>query len=185
MKAMLVRLNTLRRRTELKACVTTYQRIFLDKSRLFSSSKDNPSPLDPPSRLYPKKRQDDIRQLMGQPLQKPAGALWGSDIVDENEEQQYIPEVILYAGEGGRGTNKRILVLCTGGTLTMAPDPAQGGALAPVQGAISRYMEEMTELQNPGMPEYVLHEVSLQLKICMFIQVHDSVLTRIRNHAWV
>jgi L-asparaginase len=95
---------------------------------------------------------------MGNPLQKPAGSLRGSDIVDG--DHPYIPEVTMYAGEGGRGERKRILILCTGGTLTMAPDPKQGGALAPVQGAISNYMKDMPELTNPGMPDYVLHEVS-------------------------
>jgi L-asparaginase len=94
-------------------------------------------------------------------LQEPAGPLWGPDIVSddssmEEQSRSYIPEVPLYTGEGRIRT--RVLVLCTGGTLTMAPDPNQGGALAPVQGAISRYMSDMTELNQPGMPEYVLHE---------------------------
>ena len=40
----------------------------------------------------------------------------------------------------------------------MAPDPDQGGALAPVQGAISHYMQKIEELGNPGMPDFVLHE---------------------------
>ena len=46
------------------------------------------------------------------------------------------------------------------GTLTMAPDPNQGGALAPVQGAISKYMAGMEELKSPEMPDYILHEYS-------------------------
>lgn len=111
------------------------------------------------------RKREDIRKLMGKPLQQPAGPLWGSDVVDDEQDESrssFIPEVPLYVGEGGRTSGrKRILILCTGGTLTMAPDPNQGGALAPVQGAISHYMkEEMTELQNEGMPEYVLHEYS-------------------------
>lgn len=104
---------------------------------------------------------------MGEPLQEPAGPLWGPDIVEDEhdlsedvERKGYIPEVSLYLGEGGRSSRKRILILCTGGTLTMAPDPNQGGALAPVQGAISRYMKDMTELHSSGMPDYVLHEYS-------------------------
>ena len=113
---------------------------------------------------------------MGEPLQEAAGPLWGPDIVDDDDDDDdyevllsdcdaamgphkgYIPEVALYVGEGGRSSRKRILILCTGGTLTMAPDPNQGGSLAPVQGAISRYMKDMTELHSDGMPEYVLHE---------------------------
>lgn len=105
---------------------------------------------------------DHVYKLMGQPLQAPAGPLWGPDIVDDdnpNNSTMFIPEVPLYDGEGGTA-QKRVLVLCTGGTLTMAPDPNQGGALAPVEGAISRYMQDMSELHQPGMPEYVLHEYS-------------------------
>ena len=40
----------------------------------------------------------------------------------------------------------------------MAPDPSKGGALAPVQGAVSSYMGEMHELLNEAMPEIVVHE---------------------------
>jgi hypothetical protein len=113
----------------------------------------------------------ELRKLMGEPLQKPAGALVGPDIYpndDDNVENDdgkqffspshaYIPEVSLYEGEGR--VKKRILVLCTGGTLTMAPDPNQGGALAPVEGAISKYMKNMDELNSPDLPfEYYLHE---------------------------
>ena len=108
----------------------------------------------------------EIRKLMGEPLQKPAGPLLGPDIYNSDDEgndidgskRTYIPEVSLYEGEGRM--KKRILVLCTGGTLTMAPDPHQGGALAPVEGAISQYMKNIEELDNPGMPDFVLHEYS-------------------------
>ena len=100
-----------------------------------------------------------IRKLMGTPLQEPAGPLWGPDILDDDHDpdgiRPFIPEVPFSNEVQER---KRVLVLCTGGTLTMAPDPNQGGALAPVQGAISRYMEDMTELHSANMPEYVLHE---------------------------
>ena len=105
---------------------------------------------------------------MGEPLQEPAGALLGPDIYhsdDDDDDEDgiarptYIPEVSLYEGEGR--VKKRILVLCTGGTLTMAPDPKQGGALAPVEGAISKYMSKMEELNSPDLPfEYHLHEYS-------------------------
>ena len=40
----------------------------------------------------------------------------------------------------------------------MAPDSSRGGALAPVQGAITSYMQEMKELNNETMPEVVVHE---------------------------
>ena len=112
-----------------------------------------------------KEVREKIYKLMGDPLQKPAGALWGPDVYDSSDESEddggtkkFIPEVPLFDGDGR--SNKRVLVLCTGGTLTMAPDPTQGGALAPVEGAISRYMSEMNELHVPSMPEFVLHEYS-------------------------
>ncbi len=38
-----------------------------------------------------------------------------------------------------------IFIIGKGGTLTMAPDPQQGGALAPVEGALSNYMKDMDE----------------------------------------
>ena len=44
----------------------------------------------------------------------------------------FIPQVKLHDGDGSQ--RKRVLVLCTGGTLTMAPNPEQGGALSPVPG---------------------------------------------------
>lgn len=56
-------------------------------------------------------------------------------------------------------SRKRVLVLCTGGTLTMANDPSVGGSLAPVQGALTSYMNGMCELtDDPDMPEIVAHE---------------------------
>jgi len=56
-------------------------------------------------------------------------------------------------------SRKRVLVLCTGGTLTMSNDPTKGNSLAPVQGALTGYMESMRELtEDPEMPEIVAHE---------------------------
>ena len=96
---------------------------------------------------------ESVKQLMGEPIQKPAGKL----VDDHTEERMFIPEVSLHAADGR--SRKRILILCTGGTLTMAPRP-EDGALAPVQGALSHYMDSMSELSNENMPEYVLHEYS-------------------------
>ena len=56
---------------------------------------------------------------------------------------------------------KRVLVLCTGGTLTMSADPANGNSLAPVQGALTEYLAGMRELtDDPEMPEIISHEYS-------------------------
>jgi L-asparaginase len=138
-------------------------------TRVFSTTtKNNGTTTYSRHKTVPTNHDDDdhLKELMGQPLQNAAGPLWGPDIVDdddhEDEGSSYIPEVSLYAGEGGVSSSgrKRVLILCTGGTLTMAPDPNQGGSLAPVEGAISKYMKEMTELHQPGMPDYTLHEYS-------------------------
>lgn len=41
----------------------------------------------------------------------------------------------------------------------MSNDPAQGNSLAPVQGALTKYLEGMTELtDDPEMPEIISHE---------------------------
>ena len=106
---------------------------------------------------------EEIRKLMGEPLQEPAGALWGPDVYEDGHEEDpdeqnnsFIPEVSLFSGDGRE--RKRILILCTGGTLTMAPDSK--GSLAPVEGAISEYMRQMNELREAIMPDFVLHEYS-------------------------
>mmetsp|Transcript_24440 Transcript_24440/g.58975 ORF Transcript_24440/g.58975 Transcript_24440/m.58975 type:complete len:270 (-) Transcript_24440:53-862(-) len=70
----------------------------------------------------------------------------------------FIPQVKLHDGDGGQ--RKRVLVLCTGGTLTMAPNPDMGGALSPVPGALTDFMKSMLELTNPKMPDVVVHEYS-------------------------
>ena len=102
---------------------------------------------------------DDVRRLMGESLQPPAGCLWAPGTYDNDiGDRQFIPQVALHATDGRH--RKRVLVLCTGGTLTMAPDPSLGGALAPVEGALSHYMESMTELEADHMPEITLHEYS-------------------------
>ena len=110
---------------------------------------------------------------MGKSIQPRAGRLFPmeetKDEASEQEDQEHqdrdplewkgIPQVPLHELDGR--SRKRVLLLCTGGTLTMAPDPKLGGSLAPVQGALSKYMASMTELQpgnNTQMPEIVLHE---------------------------
>jgi len=70
----------------------------------------------------------------------------------------FIPQVKLHDGDGSQ--RKRVLVLCTGGTLTMAPNPDIGGALSPVPGALTDFMSSMLELTNVKMPEVVVHEYS-------------------------
>mmetsp|Transcript_29027 Transcript_29027/g.68216 ORF Transcript_29027/g.68216 Transcript_29027/m.68216 type:complete len:453 (-) Transcript_29027:2106-3464(-) len=96
---------------------------------------------------------DDLERLVCKPLQSPAGVL-------DESNSSFIPQNAVYEGEGR--PKKRVLVLCTGGTLSMAPDPNHKGSLAPVEGAISKYMSQMVELkqEDSEMPDYVLHEYS-------------------------
>ena len=61
----------------------------------------------------------------------------------------------------GTKRKKRVLILCTGGTLTMAKNPLLDNALAPVPGALTDYLKTMTELtDDPDMPEVYAHEYS-------------------------
>ena len=70
----------------------------------------------------------------------------------------FIPQVKLHDGDGSQ--RKRVLVLCTGGTLTMAPNPEQDGALSPVPGALTDFLKSCLELTNDKMPKVVVHEYS-------------------------
>lgn len=86
-------------------------------------------------------------------LQTPAGLLCtdASCITDD------LTQTLRHRGR----PRKRILVLCTGGTLTMSNDPTQGNSLAPVQGALTSYLASMREItQDEEMPEIVAHEYS-------------------------
>ncbi len=100
-------------------------------------------------------------------LLKPAGPLSdkntisctdGATVITPEPSQFFIPQVDPYKRE--RIQRKRVLVLCTGGTLTMAPDPEKSGALAPVEGSVTSYMQEMKELHHEQMPKVVIHEYS-------------------------
>jgi len=112
-------------------------------------------------------------EIISNALQKPAGPLYMNGRIDQDKPDHgehsttlikpghsdfFIPEVPLHENDGRK--RNRVLVLCTGGTLTMAPDPSKGGALAPVEGAVTTYMKEMNELLNDNMPEVVVHEYS-------------------------
>jgi hypothetical protein len=102
-----------------------------------------------------------IPEWMGTPLQKPAGPLFGVAgddnplAVTPESSEYFIPQVPLHDMDG-RQNKKRVLILCTGGTLTMAPN--EQGALAPVQGALLKYLVEMRELHADHMPEVVAYE---------------------------
>lgn len=91
-----------------------------------------------------------------QPIQKPAGLL-----CHPKERQCREDDLTHTLPHRGQRARKRVLILCTGGTLTMSNDPAKGNSLAPVQGALTSYLESMRELtDDPEMPEVVAHEYS-------------------------
>jgi L-asparaginase len=96
------------------------------------------------------------RWIPPKPSQTPAGNLY-DEVEDDDGRADFIPQ-IPFSEDDGVNRRKRVLVLCTGGTLTMAPDPSRGGSLAPVQGALTEYLLSMQELQDPNMPEVVAHE---------------------------
>lgn len=87
-----------------------------------------------------------------EPIQSPAGLLCDDhDLCVIDDTTRVLPHM-------GR-SRKRVLVLCTGGTLTMCHDPTQDNSLAPVQGALTAYLASMRELtDDPEMPEIVSHE---------------------------
>jgi len=106
----------------------------------------------------------------GTPLLTPAGPLSGQNIVpgasdsdsddhtneiDPPESDYFIPQIV-HEGGVSVGRKKRVLVLCTGGTLTMAPNPS--GALEPVPGAFTDFMKSLLELASDNMPNVVVHE---------------------------
>jgi len=113
------------------------------------------------------------KDILEEALQKPAGPLYGNGVTTDSviaeegdgttvikpsSSEFFIPQVVWHQGDGP--SKKRVLVLCTGGTLTMAPDPSKGGSLVPVEGAVTAYMKEMKELLDENMPEVVIHEYS-------------------------
>mmetsp|Transcript_30813 Transcript_30813/g.74016 ORF Transcript_30813/g.74016 Transcript_30813/m.74016 type:complete len:503 (-) Transcript_30813:2035-3543(-) len=87
--------------------------------------------------------------LRHESIQERAGRLW-----DDDDELTTTLQC-----SGDTAVRKRVLVLCTGGTLTMSHDPSQGGSLAPVKGALTNYLQNMREFtEDPEMPEIVSHE---------------------------
>jgi len=74
------------------------------------------------------------------------------------DKDDIIPQVSLHDFDG-RG-NKRVLLLCCGGTLTMGKDPENNNALRPIPGMLSNYMAtHMThEMGNESMPDVTVHE---------------------------
>ena len=106
-------------------------------------------PSQPDRSISPSTTQD--RPTHHAALSRQAGALWKKD--PDGYDEDMSPKLTK--------RQKRVLVLCTGGTLTMAKDPAQDNALAPVPGSLTKYLESMAELKDdPDMPEVVAYEYS-------------------------
>jgi L-asparaginase len=103
------------------------------------------------------KRSVDERSMNDLPIHtsvaKDAGPLWKEEICDD-------PSLCTVIPHKGR-SRKKVLLLCTGGTLTMQNNPTKGNSLAPVQGALTSYLAGMSELtSDPEMPEIIGHEYS-------------------------
>ena len=87
-------------------------------------------------------------------VSEDAGPLYTEELCDDGSD---LCTIIPHKGR----YRKKVLVLCTGGTLTMQNDPTKGNSLAPVQGALTSYLAGMTELtSDPEMPEITSHEYS-------------------------
>ncbi len=85
-------------------------------------------------------------------VSRDAGPLFKQECCEDGDS---LCTVIPHRGQ----IRKRVLILCTGGTLTMSADPAKGNSLAPVQGALTEYLAGMRELtDDPEMPEVISHE---------------------------
>jgi L-asparaginase len=114
--------------------------------RCFSSTGSN----EPSSRK-------PLKKVAGISLQASAGRLWSQPTTHDGisaRDPNFIPQV------GSSTRKKRILILCTGGTMTMVPDPERQNALSPKQGALSHYIAHhmVPELYADHMPDVVLHE---------------------------
>lgn len=96
---------------------------------------------------------DDSKELpVHKATIKPAGLLCDEHFCIEDD----LTHKLQHRGNERR---KTVLILCTGGTLTMSNDPAKGNSLAPRQGALTEYLSTMRELtDDPEMPEIVAHE---------------------------
>jgi hypothetical protein len=99
----------------------------------------------------------NIEAIRHQSVQLPAGRLWDDKSLNgEEDEENEVTKALPYSG---KSRHKRVLILCTGGTLTMSADPLKGNSLAPVQGALTEYLASMREfIEDPEMPEIVAHE---------------------------
>lgn len=103
-----------------------------------------------------------------------AGPLWEAEDGDD-------ATIIPHRGQ----CRKRVLVLCTGGTLTMCNDPAQGNSLAPVQGALTNYLAGMRELtEDPEMPEIVSHEYTPLIDSSDMVSIYWCRLFGLCVAAW-
>jgi len=160
---------------------------FIKEARLMATAGNGSSDEDKSKTSIKIKPEGNACPSAGEPQQTPAGLLFHydsivppnvlDDVIGGNEFDHlipkdddnitelvappksdfFIPQVKLHDGDGMK--RKRVLVLCTGGTLTMAPDPKKGGSLSPVQGALTEFMKKsMLELQNEKMPDVVVHE---------------------------
>ena len=113
-------------------------------------------------------RKPPLEKLVGVSLQGSAGCLRDHPCITSmrnTADNQSIYQPPLAAAVAAVVEHpKRVLVLCTGGTMTMVPDITNHNALTPQQGALSYYIKHhmVPELYfkhgHYAMPEIVLHE---------------------------
>ena len=111
-------------------------------------------------------RKPQFEKVVGVSLQASAGCLRDRPSISSMKHTPSIRDNSSEPSSQHQHNNntKRVLVLCTGGTMTMVPDATNNHALTPQQGALSNYIQNhmVPELYykygNHSMPEIVLHE---------------------------
>ena len=98
-----------------------------------------PSPPPETTPPTPRRSQSSASRDSGKGKTRPAPALSRCAWKAAGPYDTYLPQ---HTHLPSHSRKKRVLVLCTGGTLTMSPD--ERGGLAPVEGALTEWMQEVS-----------------------------------------
>jgi hypothetical protein len=143
-----------------------------------SSSTTSSSGLVQNTATTKKSSYDDLQKLNGEPLQSSAGLLSCNN--DSSSADTFIPQYSLYEGEGR--TRKRVLVLCTGGTLTMAPDPKNNGALTPVEGKTNKNNDNTNTTNNNNQASVYFMFLSLRSHSTAYVVASSYCFSKYRSN---
>ena len=146
--------------------------------RSLSSSTTSSSGLVQNNATTKKSSYDDLQKINGEPLQSPAGLLSCKN--DSLSAKTFIPQHSLYEGEGR--TRKRVLVLCTGGTLTMAPDYKNNGALTPVEGKTNNNNYNYNNSSNKNQASLYFMFLSLRSHSTAYIVASSYCFSKYRSN---